>query len=66
MPLSGHFMDTEGPVLVHQTQSDLPMAHGDKGLFLVLVFTPPLPRAAPPFALHTSHAKLVIVILILK
>ena len=38
MPLTGHFMDIEGRVLVYQ----LIMPHGDKGWFLVLIFTPPL------------------------
>ena len=41
MPLSGHFMDIEGRVLVHLTQSNL-LPHGDKGRFLVLIFTPHL------------------------
>ena len=43
MPLSGHFMDIEGRVLVYQTERyQLIMPHGDKGRFLVLIFTPPL------------------------
>ena len=46
MPLSGHFMDIEGRVLVYQTEryqlSPTYMPHGDKGRFLVLIFTPPL------------------------
>ena len=46
MPLSGHFMDIEGRVLVYQTEryqlSQLIMPHEDKGRFLVLIFTPPL------------------------
>ena len=46
MPHSGHFMDIEGQVLVHQTKTYdsvyFIMPHGDKGRFLVLIFTPPL------------------------
>ena len=45
MPLSGHFMDIEGRVLVYQRDTNsvqLIMPHGDKGRFLVLIFTPPL------------------------
>ena len=45
IPLSGHFVDIEGRVLVHQTkryQLRLMMPHGDKGRFLVLICTPPL------------------------
>ena len=43
MPLSGHFMDIEGRVLVHQTERyQLSLTYGDKGRFLVLTFTPPL------------------------
>ena len=46
MPLSGHFMDIEGRVLVYQTDryqlSPTYKPHGDKGWFLVLIFTPPL------------------------
>ena len=43
MPRSGHFMDTESRVLVHQTERyQLSLTHGDKGQFLELIFTPPL------------------------
>ena len=43
MPLSGHFMDIEGRVLVYQTERyQLSPTYGDKGRFLVLIFTPPL------------------------
>ena len=44
MPLSGHFMDIEGQVLVYQTERYQlsPTYGGDKGQFLVLIFTPPL------------------------
>ena len=41
MPLSGHFMDIEGWVLVYQTENYQLVPHGDKGRFLVLIFTPP-------------------------
>ena len=43
MPLSGHFMDI-GPIVRDgeiSTQPNL-MPHGDKGRFLVLMFTPHL------------------------
>ena len=40
MPLSGHFMDIEGRVLVYQT--DRYQLSPTKGRFLVLIFTPPL------------------------
>ena len=45
MPLSGHFMDIEGRVNIRRRDTNsvqLIMPHGDKGRFLVLIFTPPL------------------------
>ena len=42
MPLSGHFMDIEGWVLLYQTERYQLLLDGDKGRFLVLIFTPPL------------------------
>ena len=46
MPLSGHFMDIEGLVLLYQTEDtnsvQLIMPHAEKGRFLILIFTPPL------------------------
>ena len=46
MPLSGRFMHIEGVVLVHQTEKNDAvcsiMTHGDKGRFLLPIFTPPL------------------------
>ena len=48
IPLSGHFKDIEGRVLVHQTERYkctnavyLIMPHGYKGWFQVLIFAPP-------------------------
>ena len=46
MPLSGHLMEIEDRVLVHQAEryelSQTKIPHADKGRFLSLIFTPPL------------------------
>ena len=41
-PLSGHFMDTEGRVLVYQTERYQLSPTYNASWFLVLIFTPPL------------------------